>query len=229
MHYVNTELGFSFDLPDGWREDESNTPLTFYGPKGGLGIVRELIQIAFGVIHPQYVSPESRERYLAEPGAQTVRTRVGDEDNAVELRKPGESEISVVRNGFQYTICHTHDAVTEAAMQCLKRTARFAPRSEPSSFPSVSTAVLTCETCDRQMEVVDATGRGGVTLTRQEMAAGIGGAEQCWECGRVYCDKCYPSRPMNTCVCGRGRDAVRHIDGVTYRGSLRLAKVRYLY
>jgi len=88
--------------------------------------------------------------------------------------------------------------------------------------------VQRCQTCSRQMQLLEFSGKGGVMLAREEFTSGIGGAEQCWECGRVYCDQCYPARPRNTCVCGRGRDAVRHIGGTVYRGSLRLVKVRYL-
>ena len=85
-----------------------------------------------------------------------------------------------------------------------------------------------CETCSRQMQVLDSTEAGGVTLSTEELRSGIGVAEQCWECGRLYCDKCYPSRPPNTCVCGCGRDAVRKIKNTRNRGSLRLVKVRYI-
>ncbi len=88
-------------------------------------------------------------------------------------------------------------------------------------------AVQSCETCSRRMTVLDNSGRGGVALSLEEMASGIGHAEQCWECDRLYCSACYPSRQPNTCVCGRGRDAVRRIGSVINRGSLRLVKVRY--
>jgi tetratricopeptide (TPR) repeat protein len=89
-------------------------------------------------------------------------------------------------------------------------------------------AVQTCETCSQQMEVFDFSGRGNVMLSAKDLASGIGQAEQCWECGRLYCAECYPSRTPNTCACGRGRDAVRHVGGTVYRGSLRLVKVRYI-
>lgn len=273
MRYENKELGFSFDLPDGWNKDDHNLTLTFYGPKGGLGITTELIQIQIGGILPQYFSPKSRQRFLAEPGAQVLHTRVGNEENVVVLKRARDSEISVVRDGVHYTIAHVHDAATESAIERLKQTARFpspeqaqsALRSwaDPASqavarilrgkVPSASTFAQTraearggflervfrrfrseppvqkCETCFHQMQVLRLHRRqGGVTLSREEMATGVAQAEQCWECGRVYCAECYPSRPRNTCVCGRGRDAVRRLGGTVYRGSLRLVKVRYV-
>jgi hypothetical protein len=274
MHYEREDLGFSFDLPDGWRHDEHNLTLSFYGPRGGLGVMSELIQISIGTILPQYQTPSSREQFLAEPGAEVSRSRVGDEENVVVLRRVRDSEISVVRDGVQYTIMHFHDAVSEAAIGCLKRTARFgspdraqaairswsdpgnqaisrmlhgkipapAPQTSPAARPvskggffgrllglfRSEPEVQKCETCSHEMQVLDFAGRGAVTLSRDEMASGVAQAEQCWECGRVYCAECYPSRPPNTCVCGRGRDAVRHIGGTVYRGSLRLVKVRYV-
>lgn len=88
--------------------------------------------------------------------------------------------------------------------------------------------VRQCETCSRRIQVLEFSGKGNVLLSRDEFTSGIGAAEQCWECGRVYCDQCYPARPANTCACGRGRDVVRHIGGTIYHGSLRLVKVRYL-
>ncbi len=85
-----------------------------------------------------------------------------------------------------------------------------------------------CETCSHEMEVLEFSGRGAVMLSPEDVVSGVGQAEQCWECGRLYCAECYPSRPPNTCVCGQGRTAVRHVGGATYRGSLRLVKVRYV-
>lgn len=29
--------GFSFELPDGWRRDEHNLQITFFGPEGRMG------------------------------------------------------------------------------------------------------------------------------------------------------------------------------------------------
>lgn len=89
-------------------------------------------------------------------------------------------------------------------------------------------SVLTCETCSHQMLILESPETGAVTLSVEDFKSGIGCAEQCWECGRVYCSECYPSRPPNTCVCGRGRDAVRRFKNRIQRGSLRLIKVRYI-
>jgi hypothetical protein len=87
--------------------------------------------------------------------------------------------------------------------------------------------VLHCEVCNRQMQKLG-TGAGYVMITPEDTMIGVGTAEECIECNRVYCDNCYQSRPPNSCVCGRGRDSVRRIGGVIYKGSLRLIKVRYL-
>ncbi len=57
MEYERKDLGFSFDLPDGWRRDEHNLTLSFYGPNGGADVMSELIQIKIGTILPQYDTP----------------------------------------------------------------------------------------------------------------------------------------------------------------------------
>jgi len=275
MHYEHKELGFSFNLPEGWQYDEGNiAALTFYGPNGGIGCTTELIQIQIGTIKPQYFDPDRREKFLAKPGAKVLRSKVGDETNVVVMRKANDSEISVVRDGIHYVICHFNDAATEKAIERLKQSVIFPsrekaataiqswadPRSQAVSrmlhgkapVPAPQTpmparkqkhrgflgrflalfqsepAIQTCETCSHQMQVLDFSDRGSVMLSTEEFASGIGHAEQCWECGRLYCAECYPSRPLNTCVCGRGRDAVRIVEGTVYRGSLRLVKVRYI-
>jgi len=82
--------------------------------------------------------------------------------------------------------------------------------------------------CGRQMQVIGLGQAGGVGMTRQEMLAGVGGAEQCRECGRLFCDICYPQRERNSCPCGKGQTKVYHERGAVHRGSIRLVKVRYL-
>ena len=47
--------------------------------------------------------------------------------------------------------------------------------------------------CMRRMRKVR-TGRGSITLTKQQMLEGFGGAEECQECGALHCDACYPQR-----------------------------------
>jgi hypothetical protein len=274
MKYEDRELGFSFELPEGWRRDDHNLTLTFYGRNGGAGITSELIQVKIGTILSGYLTPESREQFLAEPGARVLRSRVGDEDNVVVLRRVRDSEISVVRDGIQYTISHTNDPAAESAVERLKKTARFPssqmaqsairrmadpkhqavsrmlhgkapvpalqrptlPREKKAkgilgcvlSLFQTEPSVQTCETCSHRMQVLGFPGSGGVMLSVEELASGIGEAEQCCECGRLYCAECYPSRPPNTCVCGRGSDVVHRVGGTVYRGSLRLVKVRYI-
>jgi hypothetical protein len=132
MHYEDKSLGFSFDLPEGWRHDEHNLTLTFFGPNGRIGYPFELIQMQIGTILPRYLDPESREKFLAEPGAEVLRSRLGNERNVVVLRKASETEISAVHDGVQYTIAHSNDKATKEAVERLK---------ESFGFPSVEEAV----------------------------------------------------------------------------------------
>jgi hypothetical protein len=125
MRYEHEDLGFSFDLPDGWRRDEHIVPLTFFGPNGRLGWTSEVIQIKIGTISPQYLDAVSREQFLAEPGATVSRTTVGGESNAVVLQKASDSEISVVHDGVHYIIAHTNDAATDKAIEQLRKSAQF--------------------------------------------------------------------------------------------------------
>src|SRR5437773_1899682 len=90
--------GFSFELPDEWRRDERIRPITFLGPAGRIGGTEQVIQFEIGGIAAQYSEPEAREDFLNEPGATVHRTIVGGEKNAVILRKPSNSELSVVRD-----------------------------------------------------------------------------------------------------------------------------------
>lgn len=84
-----------------------------------------------------------------------------------------------------------------------------------------------CEICRRRMERIE-SGRGYVMFSVDQAMAGVGAAEECRECGRLYCDRCYPSRPPNSCVCGKSRDQIHTEGGTVFKGSLRLVKVRYL-
>jgi len=76
------------------------------------------------------------------------------------------------------------------------------------------------------MEKIE-SGHGYVMLSVDQARSAIGSAEECRECGRLYCDRCYPSRPANNCVCGKGSDRIHTEGGTVFKGSLRLVKVRY--
>jgi len=132
MHYKDENLGFSFDLPEGWRHDKHNLTLTFFGPKGRIGYPSELIQMQIGTILPRYLDPESREKFLAEPGAEVLRSRLGNETNVVVLKKASDTEISAVHDGVQYTIAHSNDQATQKAVDQL---------IESFKYPSVEEAI----------------------------------------------------------------------------------------
>lgn len=127
MIYSNDDIGFSFELPEGWSKDEHNLTLTFYGPNGGFGKVSEVIQLKIGSILPEFVSADKREGFLAEPGAQVIRGKLGTETNVVVLKRATNSEVSAVRDGIHYTISHSNDPVTFNAINRLCQSAHFPP------------------------------------------------------------------------------------------------------
>jgi hypothetical protein len=88
--------------------------------------------------------------------------------------------------------------------------------------------ILVCVKCGRRMIKLEMARRGMVITTREEMSRGIGSAEECQECGRVHCEGCSAAEAPNSCVCGRGRDSVKVVDGVVYYGPVRLIKVQNL-
>ena len=125
MLYTCKRTGFSFELPEGWIELIPYSIVTFQGPQGQLGEFFQIIQMSFGRILPQYVSPESRRTFLAEPGAEVLPGCIGEEKNVVVLRTQNSSEISIVRDGVQYTILHSNDPATMEAIEVLSRFAKF--------------------------------------------------------------------------------------------------------
>lgn len=133
MHYIDRNLGFSFDLPEGWRHDPHNLTLTFFGPNGRIGSASEVIQMQIGTVLPRYMDTASREQFMSEPGATVSRANLGDEANVVVLKKPGNSEISAVHDGIQYSIAHAHDAATQVAIERLKATFGFPSREKAIS------------------------------------------------------------------------------------------------
>ncbi|HET7464637.1 MAG TPA: hypothetical protein VFJ82_25570 [Longimicrobium sp.] len=86
-------------------------------------------------------------------------------------------------------------------------------------------AELACAACGCRM-VKLAAARGQLLLASHEVAAGVGPAEECVECGRAWCARCYPRKPRG-CPCGIGQEARRWDDGVVRHGSVRLVKVHY--
>jgi hypothetical protein len=100
--------------------------------------------------------------------------------------------------------------------------------SNPSTAPTHGVRIGTrfqCADCGQGMVKVGIA-KGFAAFTRAEIMSGVGGAEECRECGRVYCQACMPRRPPQ-CLCGINQDAFRIDGGVTYRGSFVLTKVQY--
>ena len=124
MQYKD-ELGVSFELPDTWSQNKIILQPTFHGPK-----YQGLIELEKGGIAPQFLDPISRERHLAEPDSTVSRTEVGGETNAVVLRRVGNSEISVVRDGIHYIILHSNDPLTQIAIELLKSSWKFPGASQ---------------------------------------------------------------------------------------------------
>lgn len=125
MHYIDKSLKFSFNLPNDWRHDKQNLTLTFFGPNGRLGYTSELIQIKFGTIMPEYQDPIKREKFMAEPGAEIFRSKLGNESNVVVLKKPNDTEITAVHDGVHYIISYSNDTATIEAVEMLKKTFNF--------------------------------------------------------------------------------------------------------
>lgn len=61
-----------------------------------------------------------------------------------------------------------------------------------------------CEICHTVMEKVQ-TGKGHIMLLPEEILSGYGPAEECQNCGAMYCDRCYPSRPNICSKCSMKR------------------------
>lgn len=125
MRYENMQLGFSFELPEGWRKDDGNLTLSFFGPQGRVGSTTEVIQLKIGTILPQYHKPESREIFLAEPGAEVFRKNIGDESNVVFLDRKNNGEISAVRDNIHYNFTYAKDTLTLAAIDKMCSSAKF--------------------------------------------------------------------------------------------------------
>jgi hypothetical protein len=84
-----------------------------------------------------------------------------------------------------------------------------------------------CAKCSRPMIYVAGGGPGFLAIGHNERDAGIGGAERCMACGRMWCVTCYPDIPRNSCPCGRRRNSREFVGGALYVGPVRLVKVLY--
>jgi hypothetical protein len=139
MRYTDP-LGFSFDLPDGWRHDERVTPVTFFGPTGDIGRQVEVIQLKVDILHilldRDYTQPEAREApsFWGEQQADTFRSNLGSETNVVVLKRTQNNEISCIHDGVHYSITYSIDTVTVEAMKALCATFIFPPAEEAQRF-----------------------------------------------------------------------------------------------
>jgi len=104
MEYRDEVLGYSFHLPDGWRVDKTVRPLTFFGPRGRVGLAEEHIQVKVGDILLGYREAAAREEFMAEPTALVERGALGAETNVVVCKWHDRTEISAVRDGVHYMI-----------------------------------------------------------------------------------------------------------------------------
>jgi len=129
MHYKDENLGFSFELPEGWHHDKHNLMLTFFGPNGTMGSPSEVIQMQIGTVLPQYINLNNREKFLAEPGAEIFHSKLGNETNVMVLKKLGNSEISAIHDGVHYVIGYSNDKATQMAIEQLQESFKF-PLSE---------------------------------------------------------------------------------------------------
>jgi hypothetical protein len=131
MRYENP-IGYSFELPDGWRHVESVDPLSFFGPKGGIGLLTEVIQVKLNVLPAEYDAPEAREMpsFWGEETVDTFRSKLGTETNAVVLKRSQNDEISAIHDGVQYNITYSTDPATIAAVKVMCDTFEFPPSEQ---------------------------------------------------------------------------------------------------
>lgn len=83
-----------------------------------------------------------------------------------------------------------------------------------------------CAGCGSEMQILGLGQLGGVFMDRDEMLFGVGVAQYCCHCGRLYCMSCYPSRG-GSCDCDRGRRPTDFDSDIVLRRSLDLIKVQY--
>lgn len=256
MRYEDGASGYSFELPAGWKKEEHIVPLTFACSNGVIQVQIGVPQPQYlqPATRERFLSDPGcttvgSKCLGGEPNTVVIQNKSRNDgcistvrDNVHYLISYTNASDPIVREAishlltsFRFPSQQRAAAAIESARQAgpaaqvlAKTVLAGSPQHVDVVPPLTGLGIVRCETCPQEMQVLGDAGLGGVTLSRDQIASGSGVAEQCWECGRVYCDQCYPARPRNTCVCGRGRDAVRHIGDTVYRGSLRLVEVRYL-
>ena len=127
MRYEDS-IGFSFELPEGWRHTKHTYPVTFYRLREGDVLVEDgVLELGIGGILPQYAEVEFREAFLRDPGVEVYRTQIGDEQNALIVRSSEKTEISVVRDGIQYLFSYqnAYEPAMQALVESIKQSAQF--------------------------------------------------------------------------------------------------------
>ena len=124
MKYTHQKLGFSFELPDDWRERPAIIPPTFTSELG-------TIQVKASTVLPDCATPSARKQFMAEQGFQFPEGHfLGDEkQNLVQLHDTIRQEgwLSVVRDGLHYEVTwgHYDNPGMQAAIQHFARTFAF--------------------------------------------------------------------------------------------------------
>ena len=109
MKYRDETVGYSLQLPEGWRKDERALFMTTFTSNEG----NIYVQVAEPV-DPQFTNAGERERFMMEPGCTYVRDRsLGDETNTVIVDHPirGDGVISAYRGGLLYSV--SYDGLSE--------------------------------------------------------------------------------------------------------------------
>ncbi len=103
MKYRDPDLGYSFDLPEGWQQDTQSLFPSFRRDAAR-------IQVRVGdAADPKFADSKERERFLMEPGCVCIKDRaLGGEPNTVivDHETRGDGVISTYRDGFLYSISY---------------------------------------------------------------------------------------------------------------------------
>jgi len=112
MRYLDDDLNFSFQLPEGWRKQEHTLIRTF--TSGGCHLYIQVGDLA----SPEFADADERGRYLMEPGCTCIRNRqLGDEENTVivDHQSRGDGVISAYRDGLLYSV--SYDPLSDPSLR----------------------------------------------------------------------------------------------------------------